>query len=98
MFGPTLVVASVFLSAVACTEANRRPRAEPAHLTETRLNGSQLNAALLTAQNLGPRFTRIPPGRARQPAVASGLLALPELHRHPRGGVGGDLGPGRLRA
>ena len=60
MFGPTLVVASVFLSAVACTEANRRPRAEPAYLTETRLNGSQLNAALLTAQNLGPRFTRIP--------------------------------------
>lgn len=60
MFGPTLVVASVLLSAVACTEATRRPRAEPAHITETRLTGRQLNAALLAEENLGPRFTRIP--------------------------------------
>ena len=60
MFAPTLVVASVFLSAVACTETNRRPGAEPAHLTETRLNGSQLNAALLTEENVGPRFTQMP--------------------------------------
>jgi hypothetical protein len=59
-FGPTLVVASVLLSAVACTEANRRLGAEPAHLTETRLSGKQLDAALLTEENLGPRFTRIP--------------------------------------
>ena len=91
-FGPTLVVASVFLSAVACTEANRRPRADPAHITETRLSGSQLDAALLTEENLGSRFTRVPQDSVYNAAVASGRLALPELHRHPRGGVRGDLG------